>query len=132
MATPDYEETEIQDLLQPPSSSKVFKQGNCLPPSVLKRSGSSKNQLSVTILDLVPSPYSDNEDQKSFLSNFSASGTDYGIKPAISKERRSSSSSQKETLFSSKLLHCYNYCSSLFWNSFIMMALLCSLLVTSK
>lgn len=103
MATPDYEETEVQDLLQLPPASGIIKQGNCFPSGVLKTSNSSKNQLSVTILDFVQSSYSDNEDQKSFLSNLSTSGTDCVVNASNSDERRGSGGSQKEGFFSSKL-----------------------------
>ncbi|KAK6618168.1 hypothetical protein RUM44_002619 [Polyplax serrata] len=100
MATPDYEETEVQDLLQLPPASGIIKQGNCFPSGVLKTSNSSKNQLSVTILDFVQSSYSDNEDQKSFLSNLSTSGTDCVVNASNSDERRGSGGSQKEGFFS--------------------------------
>lgn len=96
MAAADYEETEIQDLLQPPQLTGIIKQSNCLPVSVLKTPNSAKNQLSVTILDLGQSSYGSNEDQKSFLSGISASGLD--LPPTVSgpEERRGSANSQRE------------------------------------
>lgn len=102
MATPDYEETEVQDLLQLPPATGIIKQGNCFPTGVLKTSNSSKNQLSVTILDFVQSSYSDNEDQKSFLSNLSTSATDCVLNTSNAEDRRGSGSSQKEGFFGSK------------------------------
>ncbi|KAL0268924.1 UNVERIFIED_CONTAM: hypothetical protein PYX00_010701 [Menopon gallinae] len=91
MATPDYEETEIRDLLQPNPPSGIIKQGNCLKPS-----NPSRNQLSVTILDLGQSSYSDNEDQKSFVSNISTSGMDLQAGSTNSDDRRGSNNSQRE------------------------------------
>lgn len=91
MAAPDYEETEIRDLLQPNPPTGIIKQGNCLKPS-----NPSRNQLSVTILDLGQSSYSDNEDQKSFVSTISTSGMDLQAGSANSDDRRGSNNSQRE------------------------------------
>ena len=100
MATPDYEETEVQDLLQFPTTTGIIKQSNsCFPTGVLKTQNSSKNQLSVTILDFVQSSYSDNDDQKSFLSNLSGAAGDFVVNTPNPEERRGSGGSQKEGFF---------------------------------
>lgn len=105
MAAPDYEETEIQDLLRPspqPVVGIIKQQPNCLPASALKTSNSTKsNQLSVTILDLGQS-CSDNEDQKSFLSNISTGGMDLQTNLSGNDDRRGSVASQREGYYGGK------------------------------
>lgn len=122
MAAPDYEETEIQDLLQPPPQPVgiIKQQGNCHPTSVLKTSNSTKsNQLSVTILDLGQTSYSDNEDQKSFLSNVSTSGIDLQTNTSANDERRGSLGSQKEGYYGGKSFSVKLYFKYLTWTKTI-------------
>lgn len=74
---------------------------NCKPISVLKTGQSTKNHLTVTILDLGQTSYSDNEDQKSFLSSQSgADGAELATPtPEGEGDRRGSQTSQKENLY---------------------------------
>lgn len=93
MAEQEADESEGRELL-PVTSVR-----NCRP-SVLKTGGqSTKNHLSVTILDLGQQPsFSDNEDQRSFLSSQDGPETAEAT-PDGDGNRRGSQTSQKENFY---------------------------------